>query len=594
MVSISSRTSTPIHWTCTAPISTRVVKQMETTYLTLLSTSTTHLPCLQSLKQLNDFYSSIILSSISNMSSSGNHEYQAFGPGKTVAVIGAGISGVCAAAHLLKQGLRVTVFERSGIAGGVWHYDGRISEDPPFANSMPSRGDYKLSRPGEFAYATPPPEHHADDGEDVGHENSSAVADLEVHFAPPGPCYAGLKNNVPTQLMTSALGSWPEGTETFVSQRYIEAYVQTLAKDHGVDEVTSFHTRVDEVRKTADGTKWGLRLVALERGDAGPRLAERISHFDLVVVASGHYNMPRIPETEGLREWKSKFPYRIIHSKQYRSPEAYRGQNVLVIGAGVSAMDICRELDGVAGNTYQSVRGGNFDLPASMLPKNVVRVAEVVRFGPPNASTGDGQVETEAEIPGLVVLKDGGVLKNIHHVLLATGYVTSYPFLPELHSDDTPIAAAGEDLLVTSDGTMAHNLHRDIFYINDPTLAFVGVPYYVATFSLFDFQAQATARVFAGKARLPGREEMRREYEQRVEEKGLGRGFHSLHGAGLEIGYVQELVDWVNSSGADIGEPPMLGHSAEWKQGYDEMKAKMTALFKSGKDKEGPGTKQNI
>ena len=55
-------------------------------------------------------------------------------------------------------------------------------------------------------------------------------------------------------------------------------------------------------------------------------------------------------------------PSQIIRSKQHRSPEAYRGQNVLVVGAGVSAMDICHELAGVASNTYQSVRGGKFDI----------------------------------------------------------------------------------------------------------------------------------------------------------------------------------------------------------------------------------------
>jgi hypothetical protein len=53
---------------------------------------------------------------------------------------------------------------------------------------------------------------------------------------------------------------------------------------------------------------------------------------------------------------------------------------------------------------------------------------------------------------------------------------------------------------------------------------------------------------------------------------------------------VQQLVDWVNRYGAEIGEPPMLAHSEKWKQGYDELKAKTTALFKSRKDKEGLGT----
>lgn len=39
---------------------------------------------------------------------------------KKVAVIGAGVSGVCTATHLKEAGIEVTVFERSAKAGGVW------------------------------------------------------------------------------------------------------------------------------------------------------------------------------------------------------------------------------------------------------------------------------------------------------------------------------------------------------------------------------------------------------------------------------------------------------------------------------------------
>ena len=37
-----------------------------------------------------------------------------------VAVIGAGISGVVSAGHLLAAGREVTVFERNKASGGVW------------------------------------------------------------------------------------------------------------------------------------------------------------------------------------------------------------------------------------------------------------------------------------------------------------------------------------------------------------------------------------------------------------------------------------------------------------------------------------------
>ena len=37
-----------------------------------------------------------------------------------VAVVGAGVSGVVAAAHARRVGLDVTVFERNDAAGGIW------------------------------------------------------------------------------------------------------------------------------------------------------------------------------------------------------------------------------------------------------------------------------------------------------------------------------------------------------------------------------------------------------------------------------------------------------------------------------------------
>lgn len=61
---------------------------------------------------------------------------------RNVAVIGAGISGVCSAAHLLKRGLSVTVFERTSTFGGVWHFDERSALDPEYPNEIASRGDY--------------------------------------------------------------------------------------------------------------------------------------------------------------------------------------------------------------------------------------------------------------------------------------------------------------------------------------------------------------------------------------------------------------------------------------------------------------------
>ncbi|KAK3313731.1 hypothetical protein B0H66DRAFT_566840 [Apodospora peruviana] len=495
-----------------------------------------------------------------------------FSAAQTVAVIGAGISGVSTAAHLLKQGLSVTVFERSSVSGGVWHYDERASRDPQYPNNKPSLGDYSVSRPGE--YGSTRYNQNILNGNGVKAINNikdgfDDSPDTEVLFSPPGPCYAGLKTNVPSTLMFSSLTPWPEGTEPSVPQSQVEEYIRRIAKEHGVDDVTLFHTRVDEVRKT--GAKWEIRSVSLEGAN---HLVEQISSFDMVVVASGHYNMPRIPDIDGLKELKAAYPGRVSHSKQYRDARKYSGQNVLVVGAGVSALDICRELDGVANKTYQSVRGGMFDLSETLLPSSAVRVGAVTGFGCLQHDRLDGGEVKSLRGAIYAPLADGIVLADIDHVLLATGYITSYPFLRHLHSDTTPTTDAGQDVLVTSEGDMAHNLYKDMFYIPDPTLSFVGIPYHVATFSLFDFQAQALARIYAGKAHLPSQEEMRREYEERVREKGYGRGFHSLYGAGQEVAYVQALVELVNRDiDGTTAVKPMLPHSESWVREYEAMRA---------------------
>jgi len=490
-------------------------------------------------------------------------------------VIGAGIGGVSAAAYLLKEGLSVTVFERSGVVGGIWHFDERIPKDPLYPSQGPSLGDFKVSQRGEFASLplTPPPEPFID--EDID-------ADLEVSFAPPGPCYAGLKTNIPTNVLVSSLGPWPEGTEQLISQELAEKYIQGLATEHGVTAVTQFHTRVDEVRTTTtpDGAKWEVRTVSLskekEHGSAG--LKERLWHFDLVVVATGHYSMPRVPDFPGLKELKAAFPERIIHSKQYRRPQRFQGQNVLVIGAGVSSSDICRELAGVANKVYQSVRGGMYDTPAHLLPNSTLRVSEIAEFRrlKGGAIAGEQHLAPVQPIPAQIVLRDGAALDDIHHVVLATGYITSYPFLAHLHSDEANLDEAGDDVLITSDGNMVHNLHRDIFYIPDPTLAFIGVPYHAATFTLFGFQAQALARVFAGSADLPAREVMVEEYKNKIKEKELGRSFHSLARPGAEVDYVMGLVNWVNNDGDAVGKQRILAPAEEWVKEYDVFKTRLT------------------
>lgn len=252
-------------------------------------------------------------------------------------------------------------------------------------------------------------------------------------------------------------------------------------------------------------------------------------------------------------------------------------QNVLLLGAGVSSTDIARELGPVAREIYQSSRNGLFDLPASALPENGIRVSEVESFEiTEKGNTADSTLSSDSPLPLIVHLKSGQKLCDIHAIILCTGYHITLPFLPDYHDDETSPADASDTVLVT-DGTQVHNLHKDIFYIPDPTLAFVGVPYYTATFTLFEFQAIVVAAVFSGNAQLPEQSKQREEYRAKLAAKGVGRVFHSLHNQEEE--YVRDLLDWINRDGAAHGRPPVEGHTPTWLKAKEEQLERMKALF---------------
>lgn len=238
----------------------------------------------------------------------------------------------------------------------------------------------------------------------------------------------------------------------------------------------------------------------------------------------------------------------------------------------------------MAKTIYQVSRGGAYDLPDTFFPSNTIRIGDIAAYEAPK--DGETELAEDGSLPGSVLLKSGHRICGIHRVVLCTGYHMSYPFLSPYHSDTTGPEAADEKVLVTNEGQRTHNLHKDIFYIPDPTLAFIGVPYHVATFSLYEFQAMAVAAVFGNRAHLPTEVEMRREYKERLAERGPGRGFHSLRAQGDEIRYVDALMELVNQNAETMGREKVEGHSKMWLDAYakrsERIKARMyQALLRS-------------
>ena len=58
--------------------------------------------------------------------------------------------------------------------------------------------------------------------------------------------------------------------------------------------------------------------------------------FDYVLVASGHYSVPHVPEFPGI----DRFPGRVMHAHDFRDASEFAGQRLLLVGASYSAEDI--------------------------------------------------------------------------------------------------------------------------------------------------------------------------------------------------------------------------------------------------------------
>ena len=99
-------------------------------------------------------------------------------------------------------------------------------------------------------------------------------------------------------------------------------------------DVTAYSTRVERAEKTADGTHWTLTLRHLKLLEESHRINTTwwTEDFDAIVVATGPYDAPHVPEIDGLLEWSKvknvEDPSRwsVYHSRVYRRPERYTGK----------------------------------------------------------------------------------------------------------------------------------------------------------------------------------------------------------------------------------------------------------------------------
>lgn len=322
----------------------------------------------------------------------------------------------------------------------------------------------------------------------------------------------------------------PKDYPDFPSHRQLLGYFRAYADAFKLSPNIRLKTRVEQAVRRDDG-RWAIRLI----GDGGQ--IEEI--FDYLIVCSGHHREPHLPHYPG------EFAGPMMHSSRYRRPDAFRGQNVLVVGSGNSACDIAVDISRVANQTFLSMREGTYFIPKLMfgqpidvvyafwrskVPKSlfqfVMRIGLYLAVGrwedygletPKCAPLEKHPTLNSSVLEGLrhgrILARRGidrfdgqtvhfadGRSEKIDAIVMGTGFRTSFPFL----------AAS----VVNWDTTKPPPLYLKMMHKDFNNLFFVGLFQPIGCiWQLADYQAQIIASQIKGCLKRPSDLDARIEHE---------------------------------------------------------------------------------
>ncbi|XP_066578791.1 uncharacterized protein LOC136768466 isoform X2 [Amia ocellicauda] len=304
--------------------------------------------------------------------------------------------------------------------------------------------------------------------------------------------YRDLRTNIPKEVMGFPDFPFDKSLPSFVHHTEVRKYLEKYCDHFRLSDHIKFSTTVDSVQPVTTPKGWqGLAWDVTTSNLTGQKqsVTER---FDAVMVCNGHFYDPYIPPIPGLENFKGK----LMHSHDYRSAEPLAGMSVVVLGAGLSGLDIAVELARVSSQVTLS--HGQPPLRC-ILPEGVSQAPAVERV------LEDGAVQYQ-----------GGEQARPEVFMLCTGYRFTFPFLGE-----TELGLRVQDHLVTP-------LYKYLVPPAFPSLFIIGVCRAICPFPHFHCQTQFVLSLLDGSCPLPSREEMEREIEAETASR-LGRGIATRH-----------------------------------------------------------------
>lgn len=375
------------------------------------------------------------------------------------------------------------------------------------------------------------------------------------------PMYDQLETNIPHVLMKYSDAASLQDDQLFPSRQKVLDYLENYANE--VKHLVHFQTQVIDIRLKDEGCQdtWLVTTKSLISDSTFRR------EYDAVVTANGHYNVPMLPDVKGIREWNQVNQGVISHSKFFRKPDTFADQKIIVVGNSASGVDIASKLGTVA--RHPILVSQRSDSPVAFPASYKEIVCEIAEFLP--SSLGKRAVR----------FADGRVETDIDAILFCTGYFYSFPFLSSLRPD----------LIET--GERVQHLYQHLFYINNPTLAFVGLPAQIIPFRTFEGQAAVISRVWSDRLSLPSRNVMETWEQTLIVERGVGKPFHVLPFP-KDFEYHNSMVEWaLCARNPNHGKlPPKWSGKETWMR--ERFKAIKLAFAEMGEDRHSVKTLEQL
>ena len=226
--------------------------------------------------------------------------------------------------------------------------------------------------------------------------------------------------------------------------------------------------------------------------------------FDNVVVASGHFSTPNVPNFDGF----DQFNGRILHAHDFRDAVEFKDKRILIIGTSYSAEDI----------GSQCWKYGAKSITVSH------------RTGPMGYNWPDNwkEVPLLTKVDGNTATYKDGSSEDIDAIILCTGYQHHFPFM----ADELKLSTANR--LATAD------LYKGVAFVHNPELFYLGMQDQWYTFNMFDAQAWFVRDTILGKLTTPDKQAMQADVNERVaNEDALEDDYACIRYQG---DYVKELM----------------------------------------------------